>query len=394
MMIFLYISFVCYFPLISIFMPRFPFVNINLQWVIFYILLLYFIFEITYKRSFTLPWKWFSFLTLFSFISLVSVSWSNYSYFNFDTIRLLFFIIIAPFFASIITGNLFASSGNIQIYFKHISLAAAILGIISTVQMILGLSIVRGHMRSVGTFENPNALAIFLVLSLPCVMYVIERKLYNKFFGYLLISLIVSGIVCTVSRKGIITMIMVFIIYDFLQRNFKRFIAFSIAGGIAVLILAGSAIFFERFNKEEINDQIQGKWAMTIAGWEMFKTKPISGLGFKGYFENFGKYFRHSRIKKYDSHNMYITVLANYGLLGFIPFMMLFIFPLAQGVKPLFSNKSKSTNTFTRDTAIVCTCSILAFCANGFYAGGILNESFIMTIYYANIISFMSSLHT
>jgi len=122
---------------------------------------------------------------------------------------------------------------------------------------------------------------------------------------------------------------------------------------------------------------------MTAAGWKMFQTSPIIGLGYKGYYDNYGNYFPLAKKEKYDAHNIFISALSNYGVLGFIFFMGIFLYPLFTASK-IFG--TQIPNKFLKDMAVVCSSSIIPFMISGWFAGGVFYASVFTSLLFSNTV--------
>ena len=133
---------------------------------------------------------------------------------------------------------------------------------------------------------------------------------------------------------------------------------------------------------------------MTYAGLQMYKESPLIGLGYKGYYDNFGKYFPWSSKNKYDAHNIYTTALTNYGLIGFMPFLCIFLYPLSAARKTLKAGNSNISDSTPKDLAIICISSTIPFMISGWFAGGLFYIPALVILFYANISLFLSSINT
>lgn len=151
-----------------------------------------------------------------------------------------------------------------------------------------------------------------------------------------------------------------------------------------VVFSIGQPLIAQRFTKEKIDVQFKGKWAMTLAGWDMFLKHPAKGLGYKGYYNEFGSYFKESGRRKYDAHNNFITALANYGLIGFIPFLGIFLWPLGKSILTL-RHLGKATHTPERLKHITGIAILIPFMLNAWFAGGLMYLTTVTTVLYALI---------
>ena len=82
--------------------------------------------------------------------------------------------------------------------------------------------------------------------------------------------LIIVGIICTVSRKGIITAWLVLFLYFTLNKEAKKIFVLSIATVVAVAILSLTTLVSQRFTEEKIGSQFAGKQVLVSAGVDMF----------------------------------------------------------------------------------------------------------------------------
>jgi O-antigen ligase len=393
----LYIMLVCYMPILDNYLPKTSFgpgiPDVGAVRFFSYLIVIAFGIETAITKQNKFFFKWIGIISIFSLITMASVSWSNYSY-SPAVIQEIFNTILIPLILAIIGLNIFSERDNIDAFIKNILIAAIILSFINIFQILFFKSLVLGEVRSVGTLGNPNLSAIFLVLIIPCLIYAVEKQIVSRIFGWVVSVSLVVGIICTVSRKGMATCILAFSLYYFLKGKIKKVFALGFVVVLMTIFLSGYAVISGRFSQEAMDKQLSGKWAMTVAGWEMFKESPLIGLGWEGYYENFGRYFQWSSQEKYDAHNEFITALANYGLIGFIPFLCIFLYPLFVARKKLKADSSENSDNESKELAIVCISSIIPFMLNGWFAGGLFYSPAVVVLLYANISLFLSSRKT
>jgi O-antigen ligase len=257
----------------------------------------------------------------------------------------------------------------------------------------MGIGLISGQefIRTTGTRGNSNSLAIALVFSIPCLLYAAEKKIISPKLCTASFILITTGVICTVSRKGLIALVLSIILYYFLSKRYKRVLALIIGIAIVSVLLSGVSTVSHRFEKDELEFHLSGKWAMTLAGWDMFLNNPGAGLGYKGYYDNFRKYFPYSPYKKYDAHNIFITALANYGLLGFLPFIGIFLYPLLLAFKSLRNQNRDPSGLNTSGFAKIAICSIIPFMVYGSGAGGGFQNTVSVSLLYSNAALFLAN---
>jgi len=393
MLIYLYIILICYLPIVDDFMPKLDFgkgiPDIGPLRIGSLLLFLLFIIHAAIKKDVKVLNAWFGLLVVFYFIEFTSILWSVYSY-NSSTLQYIYNSAFIPFFLALLAMNLFNKEEIAHTYIKHVTIAAFIMSVISIVQMILNVVTGSSDFRASGTLGNPNLLAVTLVLALPCTIYAAEKKMVSNLFGKIAGICIVLGVVFTVSRKGIVTMILCYMLYYYLFRKYRKMITILVSFVVLAILLSGYTLVTQRFEKGQLVQQLSEKWRMTTIGWEMFKTSPIQGLGYKGYYEHFGIFNPNTRHDKYDAHNIYITALANYGLLGFIPFVSIFLYPLIRSRKVLKDKPDPVQNSHISDMATICMTSIVPFMISGWFAGNLFYNPQPMSLLYANILLFLA----
>ena len=180
--------------------------------------------------------------------------------------------------------------------------------------------------RSEGTLGNPNAVAIYLVLTVPCILYGIEQRLINRNIGRLIFGSVVVGILCTISRKGYATLIIAILLFYYFKKQTKKILILVYCTLLLTVFLTGFGAISGRFDKENVTKTLNFRKSMVIAGLKMFADRPVHGYGYNGFYERSYLYVYDSL--KWAAHNMYITVLVNYGLLGFMPFLGMLIYPV------------------------------------------------------------------
>ena len=166
---------------------------------------------------------------------------------------------------------------------------------------------------------------------------------------------------------------MTFIIYFSLKKDY-RMVFLSVTASIIMgaIIFSHDTFIGERFSKEKIEINVEGRTSNILTGMRMFMDRPILGFGYEGWTENITKYG--GRIKV-SAHNHYITMLVNYGLIGFISFMGIFIYPLIFSLK-IYFRRDVLTELYQKDMALLYISFMLPFMVNMYFSGGSYGEYF------------------
>ncbi|MBU5459680.1 O-antigen ligase family protein [Anaerostipes sp. MSJ-23] len=112
-------------------------------------------------------------------------------------------------------------------------------------------------------------------------------------------------------------------------------IIISVVFEFAVNLMPALSNTFQRFEEAtESGDMLMGRNVMYVASWKKFLENPIFGCGWKNM----------SKIVGHDSHNIYLQLLAETGIVGFVLFVGLILYGVITATKVLnvyADNKSK-----------------------------------------------------
>ncbi len=328
----IFILITCYAPLLNVYVPKTSFgaglPDLDLVRLCIIILMISFFINILQAGRININ-GWILTIIAYSLVVIASVSWSKAYYYDAQMIASFFDMLFVPFFIAIVGLNVFQYEINRRKYAYHIMIAACFLSFISFYQYLFEVYQHQGVDRAVSTLGNPNLLAIVLVLWLPITLVSQRKKWISKKLSIIIQLIIFCAVVVTVSRKGIISWFLTYFLFFYFNKEKQKLIYLSVFTTIAAFVLLAYSVgIATRFSDAEIHHNVYGKWNMMVAALNMFVEKPWIGHGYNAYYENFGNMFRSSWDKKYDAHNEFASALANYGILGFFCFMVLFIIPL------------------------------------------------------------------
>ena len=390
MLIYFFILFVCYMPIFGVFMPK-VLGDISLSWFVFYVLLLVFLVSSATKGKLEVKSMYLFFLFFFSWIVFASIAWSDYRMYNLFLMKRMFARLFVPFTVAFIALNVFDDVKNRERFVKHLCWAAFFLAMTAAYQMIFGQATIEDdNLRASATFENANGLAIFLVLTIPTMLFGLMEKIMKRKILLPVFIGVILGIICTASRKGIITMGIATLIYLWLMKQYKYVVI-----GFAILTVLGIGIvgysgLSQRFEAEEMGSELAGRWGVIRIGLQMVADKPFLGHGYDGFKNNVKKYVPGAK-RSLDSHNIFISAFVAYGLIGMVSFMALFVYPLSKAVRLLMKTRRLMQPDIEKHMAAICLVCVLMFMLNGWFAGGLFNQWPILNLYYAIIMMFFAS---
>src|SRR5699024_9760290 len=197
---------------------------------------------------------------------------------------------------------------------------AAIVGALGTVGALLfergvetGLTM---DFRATGTFEDPNAFATYLILSLPLVL--LARHLTGRSLLSWHLVPIVAGIIASFSRGALVGIACVLVLLCLLAfrdpaLRALRIVAVLGVGAAAVLVLDGAvSTVFQGSRGVGFGEDV--RFRLWEAAVDVFLHAPVTGVGL-------GQFIVSSRELLGSAggvlaHNTYLSVLAEGGLLG------------------------------------------------------------------------------
>lgn len=272
-----------------------------------------------------------------------SVSLKRGIFFGFVTI---YTISLAFYFASYIKNE------EIWYEVKKFYLTAVYISSAVLIVMILTLFIQGNLGRPAGFFKDPNVAGAFISSGALFMMVKILFGKREEVFKHTLIFLFLFfSVVLTFSRGALLNLFsgIAFLgIISLSMRKSKRFIfVLFIVFFIALMSVPVILEIFRqsfRFRGAQWYD-IYGRVMAWKAGIELFKSYPL-GIG-PGQFEDYSLDYQKSmggwmlRLTP-SAHNLYLRVLTENGILGFLIFILALIIPIVLGIKKTYLS-SKST---------------------------------------------------
>ena len=193
-----------------------------------------------------------------------------------------------------------------------------------------------------GTFEDPNDLCTCLVVAIP-LFYVLFKTSSNpiqQMISLVGVSLTSYGVYCTNSRGGVVAVFGMLVSYVLTRiKGFRRYIVAAF-GVTAVTILAPS-----RFSGNIVGHDRAVLWGDGVA---MFKDNPVFGVGYKTFTDYSSDHLQ--------AHNTYIHVLAELGLVGYLPLFLLIYLTVVLLRRTINEVKTISNQDYQLLTGIYSSC--------------------------------------
>lgn len=173
---------------------------------------------------------------------------------------------------------------------------------------------------------NPNSLGGTLVVSLPLVMLLLTKKSgIGRLISVGVIVLSVATIIFTGSRTAFLALVFLIMIAPLLRKKGLMYVP------VAVLLVAMVWIATPQAYKERVlsvedrakDDSYQLRLTTWSAGWQMFKDRPLTGIGMGEFgIANGIKYWPDRAHRHwYNAHSLYLQTISELGILGAIGFL-------------------------------------------------------------------------
>jgi O-antigen ligase len=211
---------------------------------------------------------------------------------------------------------------------------------------------ISGFVRTMSTQFHPVVLGSYLLGSLPFNFKLFKQNNpYLRLLGSLGIVLNIIVIILTFSRGVILGLIAAVMFYLIMQKKFRLIVIFFVILVFSILLCSYLPYPVNRFGKDQMIMENRGilsgyrftRCAMTL---RIIKEHPLVGLGFQHFRIRFYEYFphplvglgfQHFRIRFYEyfpsnynvpyefmiPDNMYLTFLAETGIIGTLGFFIL-----------------------------------------------------------------------
>lgn len=226
-------------------------------------------------------------------------------------------------------------------------------------------------------FGDANDFGVMMNIVIPFAFLfgVFGRSIKLRLFSLLLMALFVSAIVAARTRGGLLTFAVIILGLGYFglkaSKGWQRFISITlVVATIAAMAIFSPKVFKERSgtilnykNQYTANERIEN-WKLGI---KMFLSNPLIGVGAGNYlirYQDFGG----SNAIWMVSHNMYIDVLSELGILGFSFFFFLLYYTFKGGrdtLKMLAAKKEKDSFIYVANQGTIL--SLIGYCVGGMF---------------------------
>jgi O-antigen ligase len=184
--------------------------------------------------------------------------------------------------------------------------------------------------RVMGFSLDPNFFAMFIVMVLPILYCFIlnSRNIFVKVLGICSALVLLTALIGTLSRGGIIALFIVFL-FIILRSERKKLLILSGLVSVILLFVIVPRNKWLAFTDIERMTSVATRQGVQRAGWEMLKGNLWLGVG-PGKFEErvygFAKYSKSLLVVrniKWSLHNNYLDIAVTMGILGFVSYALI-----------------------------------------------------------------------
>jgi len=178
-----------------------------------------------------------------------------------------------------------------------------------------------------GNFEDPNDLALTLVMILPmawCLGGVVSTR-WQKILVYGAMLLLVGGVIATQSRGGLLALAAAVAVTIFGQgRERRRALLLTLGAAVALTAIVLPADVFDRYatiHEYEKDESAMIRLAVWKAGAEMFADHLFTGTGAGTFSTVYGQSYINREVGGnmwLAAHNSYVQIAAELGIFGLV----------------------------------------------------------------------------
>lgn len=184
-----------------------------------------------------------------------------------------------------------------------------------------GETLIQGRIRFIGTFNDPNDVALALVVISPFAFRVISENSsrFGKLVAFLCLTLIVCAIWLTKSRGGMLSFGAVILFYIYQKYSKPKAVIIGLAVMAILYFVAPSRMSELNVREASAHGRIQG---MAHAFWLM-RANPknyLFGAGYNSIADEYG----------YVAHNTIMHVVGETGLIGLFLFLGLIYYSIKE----------------------------------------------------------------
>jgi len=230
-----------------------------------------------------------------------------------------------------------------------LSIPQSIFGVLYFTERVFESGVIPGLYRASGLMSDPNYFALICLIALALTTYAAQLTKWRFFF--------VVGVILSGSRAGLLVMLAMPFMALFLRHDLKKgVIALAMGGAMFWFAISAqwmpesiSMIFnVTSYQEDGVRNSLQDRMLAINAGVVAFENNPIFGYGL-------GDLIYHPlNLHQQLTHNTFIQVLAESGVIGFLLLLLAFVYQFKKGkMIGVMGSKSSGINDHRSRTAIL-----------------------------------------
>ena len=213
-----------------------------------------------------------------------------------------------------------------------------------------------GTFKGLGSNEIAAFYATYTFVLLGFALVQEDKK--KKWFLYLCIAFNVYSLVYAFSRGAYLAVLLGLVVFCYFSKNMKKLLA--VLTVVLLLFVFGADIFpkavTERFDstfaeQEERDESAESRFVLWNIAMDKFQGSPIVGVG----FNNFKKMNEYGK----DTHNYYVKMLAECGLVGFCALVAFLVAAYRKGLLLLRLSRDNPLYRMLGTGFLACTFAVI-----------------------------------
>lgn len=235
-----------------------------------------------------------------------------------------------------LSSNLMDTFAKQRTFMWLFSIVCVVSAIFAISQGQIG-STLSDSIRAGGLANQPNITARYLVIAFVFLTYLLSstRKPFLRVLIILGIVITFIGVFFTLSRTGIVLLIVAVGLLIFSSGNKRALVIFLVVGFATFLLINFSSGIVDILNTilpsiEQGGNTVGLRYSLWQAGWRMWLDHPVTGVGIGLFTENLPTYAYELPAWRWNlvAHNTYVSILAETGLVGLVLFVSMIFFSL------------------------------------------------------------------
>lgn len=286
---------------------------------------------------------------------------------------------------------LVSTPGHLALASRIFVLAGLLVAIVAIQNKLHGIGLVEGTRVTIGRdfgsmLGDPNDLALVLLFPTGFAMAMVLRKglsVTDRVFAFLALAAIVTGILYTQSRGGLLGLMAVVGVFAWNRTERKALLVFAgLAAGALLFVMAGVTERSVVAAADGIDESSMGRLYAWEAAFRMAVANPFTGVGLDNFYANYFFHSPHWDGLNHAVHSTWFGVLAEAGFLGFSIFVSLVFITARRSIRSEAASRAFE-ETHNRDAAWIATSreALLASLAGFVVSGTFLTQGFIWPFY-------------